>query len=99
MGFIKDSLFSGGCDNFSPAILLEEKIGKDLSNKLYDLTKDKLNKIYKTIKGKLLSEDIKDKLGYVSMDIKQEGENIEQLYIKVKLNYFIQMSIKMKLLH
>ena len=73
--------------------------GKDLSNKLYDLTKDKLNKIYKTIKGKLLSEDIKDKLGYVSMDIKQEGENIEQLYIKVKLNYFIQMNIKMKLLH
>ena len=55
--------------------------GEDLSNKLYDIIKGKLDKTYKTIKGKLLSEDIKDKLGYVSMDIKQEGEKIEQKYI------------------
>jgi len=55
--------------------------GEDLSNKLYDLIKEKLDKTYKTIKGKLLSEDIKDKLGFVSMDIKQEGENFEQKYI------------------
>ena len=42
--------------------------------------KDKLDKTYKTIKGKLLSEDIKDKLGYIAMNIKQE-EKVEKKYI------------------
>ena len=67
-----------------PLVYASQKInlgGEDLSNKLYDIIKGKLDKTYKTIKGKLLSEDIKDKLGYVSMDIKQEGEKIEQKYI------------------
>ena len=67
-----------------PLVYASQKInlgGEDLSNKLYDIIKGKLDKTYKTIKGKLLSEDIKDKLGYVSMYIKQEGEKIEQKYI------------------
>ena len=67
-----------------PLVYASQKInlgGEDLSNKLYDIIKDKLDKTYKSIKGKLLSEDIKDKLGYISMDIKQEGENMEQKYI------------------
>ena len=67
-----------------PLVYASQKInlgGEDLSNKLFDLIKEKLDKTYKKIKGKLLSEDIKDKLGFVSMDIKQEGENFEQKYI------------------
>ena len=66
-----------------PLVYASQKInlgGEDLSNKLLDIIKDKLDKTYKAIKGKLLAEDIKDKMGYVSMNIKQEEEKIEKKY-------------------
>ena len=66
-----------------PLVYASQKInlgGEDLSNKILDIVKDKLDKTYKTIKGKLLSEDIKDKLGFVTMNINQE-EKVEKKYI------------------
>ena len=66
-----------------PLVYASQRIdlgGEDLSNKLFDVIKDKLDKTYKTIKGKLLSEDIKDKLGFISMDVNHE-EKVEKKYI------------------
>jgi len=66
-----------------PLVYASQRInlgGEDLSNKLFDIVKDKVDKTYKTIKGKLLSEDIKDKLGFIAMNINQE-EKVEKKYI------------------
>ena len=66
-----------------PLVYASQKInlgGEDLSLKLLDILQGKLDKTYKTIKGKLLVEDIKDKKGYVAMNIKQD-EKIEEKYI------------------
>ena len=66
-----------------PLVYASQKInlgGEDLSSKLLDIIRDKLDKTYKTIKGKLLAEDIKDKIGYISTNIGQD-EKIEEKYI------------------
>lgn len=48
--------------------------GEDLSLKLLDLIKDKLDKSYKSIKGRLLADDIKEKIGYIRMNNEEEDE-------------------------
>ena len=66
-----------------PLVYASQKInlgGEDISNKLFDVVKDKVDKTYKTIKGKLLAEDIKDKLCFISMNINQE-EKVDKKYI------------------
>ena len=66
-----------------PLVYASQKInlgGEDLSNKLLEVIKEKLDKTYKTIKGKLLAEDIKDKLGFIGLNMSQE-EKIEKKYI------------------
>ena len=63
--------------------------GEDLSSKLLDIIRDKLDKTYKTIKGKLLAEDINDKIGYIFINIeknKKIEENVKNY--RKKLNDF-----------
>jgi actin-related protein len=53
--------------------------GEDLSLKLLELIKNKLDSSYKLIKGRLLADDIKEKIGYISMN-NEEEEQEETVY-------------------
>ena len=83
-----------------PLVYASQRIdlgGEDLSNKLFDVIKDKLDKTYKTIKGKLLSEDIKDKLGFISMDVNHEEKVEKNIFYLMRKNCLWEMNF-MKLM-
>ena len=52
--------------------------GEDLSKNLLEMIQKELDPSYKLIKGRILADDIKEKLGYISLNSKEEenGEDV-----------------------
>ena len=54
--------------------------GEDISKNLLDLIKENIDKSYKEIKGRILADDIKEKLSFVSLNGVDNEDNSETTY-------------------